>query len=73
MEIIMDTATVSTKYQVVIPQKIRKGLNILPGQKVRFVLYKNSIEIIPIVNIKNLWGIFKGIDTNIERDEEDRI
>jgi len=69
----MDTATISTKFQVVIPQEIRKSMNIFPGQKVRFVIYKNSIEIIPIVDIKSLWGIFKGIDTNIEREEEDRI
>jgi AbrB family looped-hinge helix DNA binding protein len=69
----MNTATISTDYQVVIPQEIRKSLNIFPGQKVRFILYNKSIEIIPIVDIKSLWGIFKGIDTTIDRDEEDRI
>ena len=69
----MDTATVSKNYQLVIPNEIRKSLNIRPGQKVRFILYKNSIEIIPIVDIKSMWGIYKGIDTNNIRDEEDRI
>ncbi|HEY5038562.1 MAG TPA: AbrB/MazE/SpoVT family DNA-binding domain-containing protein, partial [bacterium] len=29
----MSTVTVSPKFQVVIPENVRKGLNIKPGQK----------------------------------------
>jgi len=69
----MNTATVSTKFQVVIPREIRNSLNIQPGQKVRFIVYKDSVEMVPIVEMKNLWGVFRGIDTTIEREETDRV
>ncbi|MBM2816849.1 MAG: transcriptional regulator, AbrB family [Ignavibacteria bacterium] len=69
----MDSSTVSAKYNIVIPQEIRKNFNIKPGQKVRFIQYKNTIEIIPIVSMASMKGIFKGMDTSFVRDEEDRI
>lgn len=64
--------TVSSKYQVVIPLRIRKALNITPGQKVRVILYGNRIELIPIVPMKKLRGFLRGIDTQVER-EGDRL
>lgn len=69
----MDTATISSKYQVVIPARIREVFKLKPGQRVRLIPYDNTIVIIPIVGIQSLRGIFKGMDTNFERDEEDRI
>ena len=33
----METATVSSKFQVVIPQKVLKALGIKPGQKVQVI------------------------------------
>ena len=33
----MPTVTVSSKYQVVIPQEIREALKIKPGQKLEFL------------------------------------
>ncbi len=64
--------TVSSKYQVVIPLRIRKALDITPGQKVRVLLYGNRIELIPIVPMKKLRGFLRGIDTKVER-EGDRL
>ena len=52
----METATVSTKYQVVIPSAIRKRINVQPGQKMRVILYDNRIELIPIKPIEEAWG-----------------
>ncbi len=68
----MDIVTVSPKYQVVIPLRVRKALDITPGQKVRVILYGNRIELIPIVPMKQLRGFLKGINTNVER-EGDRL
>ncbi|MGB9521360.1 MAG: AbrB/MazE/SpoVT family DNA-binding domain-containing protein, partial [Anaerolineales bacterium] len=34
----MDTTTISSKYQVVIPRAIREKWNVKPSQKVRFVI-----------------------------------
>ncbi len=68
----METSTVSPKYQVVIPKKVRMQLGIKVGQKVQILPYNGRIEIIPIESIKKARGFLKGIDTKIER-EKDRL
>jgi AbrB family looped-hinge helix DNA binding protein len=68
----MERATVSTKYQVVIPKKVRDELGIEPGQKVQVIPYMGRIELIPVRDIKEGRGFLEGIDTQIER-EPDRI
>jgi len=62
--------TVSSKYQIVIPREIRKIFKIYPGQKLELIPYENRIEFIPVKNIKDMRGFLKGIDTNIERDDD---
>lgn len=69
----MNQATVSVKYQIVIPSEIRKELNIKPGEKIFFVKSNNGIQIIPQIPLSELFGKLKGIDTTFERDEEERI
>lgn len=68
----METVTISTKYQVVIPSSIRESLPVEPGQKVRMILYDNRIEMIPFRPIGETRGFLNGIDTSIER-EPDRV
>jgi len=68
----MDVVTVSPKYQVVIPKRIRKALKITPGQKVRVLVYENRIQMIPIVPMREIRGFVKGIDTTVGR-ESDRV
>ena len=68
----METVTVSPKYQVVIPKRIRELLGVEPGQKVRVILYSNRIEMIPVRSVKEARGFLKGIDTAVDR-EEDRL
>ena len=68
----MDTVTISPKYQIVIPQRIRKAMQLVPGQKVQVVLYGNRIELVPEKNIKEMHGFLKGINTEFQR-EGDRI
>lgn len=69
----MDTVTISPKYQVVIPRAIREKWNVKPGQKVRFIIYGNHLEIVPVRNIKEARGFLKGMSSDIEREEEDRV
>lgn len=69
---LMETVTVSPKYQVVIPRSVRELLKIRPGQKVRVFLYEDRIECIPVKPLKRMRGFLKGIDTTVERDP-DRI
>lgn len=65
----MDTATISRKYQVVIPQRI-KAMRLAPGQKMQVIQYGNRIELIPEQDIREMRGFLKGINTNFERDED---
>jgi AbrB family looped-hinge helix DNA binding protein len=69
----MESVTVSSKFQIVIPLSIRKELNIKPSQKLFMINYMGRIELIPEVDMRSLKGSLKGIDTTIERDEVDRI
>lgn len=69
----MDTVTISRKYQVVIPRAIREKWNVKPGQKVRFIIYGNRLEIVPVRDIKEARGFLKGMSNTIEREEEDRV
>ena len=68
----MQTVTVSPKYQIVIPKKIREALHLHPGQKMQVVEYDGRIELILERDIKELRGFLKGINTELER-EEDRV
>lgn len=65
-------ATISPKYQVVIPRELREKMQLKPGEKVEFLQYENRIEMIPIRDIKKMRGFLKGIDTTVER-EKDRV
>jgi AbrB family looped-hinge helix DNA binding protein len=69
----MDTVTISSKYQIVIPRAIREKWNVKPGQKVRLIIYGNRLEIVPVRDIKEARGFLKGMSSNIEREEEDRV
>jgi AbrB family looped-hinge helix DNA binding protein len=68
----METVTVSPKYQVVIPSRIRRRLGVEPGQKVKVILYDNRIEMIPVKPAEEARGFLRGIDTTVER-EPDRL
>ena len=71
-EIIMNTVTVSPKYQVVIPKNIRDALQLRPGQKMKVIEYNGRIELIPDRKISDLKGFLKGINTDFIR-EGDRL
>ena len=68
----MSTVTISPKFQVVIPKKIRESLRLEPGQKVRAIEYDGRIELIPVRPIREMRGFLRGIDTHVER-EDDRM
>lgn len=72
MVLIVETVTLSPKYQVVIPKGIRQALHLSPGQKLQAVVYDNRIELVPIQPIKRMKGFLKGIDTSVPR-EQDRV
>jgi AbrB family looped-hinge helix DNA binding protein len=69
----MVAVTVSPKFQVVIPLKARQMLRIKSGQKMQVIAYNNRVVMIPVRPIQEARGSLKGMNTTIERDEEDRV
>ncbi len=68
----MITATLSPKFQIAIPKKIREVLGLNSGVKFEVVPYGDRIELIPVRPVRALKGLLKGMDTAIER-EKDRL
>ena len=66
----MATVKVSPKYQVVIPQSVRDVIDLRPGQEVEIMLYEGRIEMIPIRPLKEMRGFLRGINTEIEREDD---
>ena len=68
----MNTVTISSKYQVVIPRPIREQFNLKPGQKIMFIPYNNTLRVVIVPPIEDAEGIFEGIYTDPKREKEDR-
>jgi AbrB family looped-hinge helix DNA binding protein len=68
----MEAVTISPKFQIVIPRKVRDSLKLKPGLKIQVLVYGNRIELIPLKKISEMRGFLEGISTQVER-EPDRI
>ncbi len=66
----METVTISPKFQVVIPKRLRRKLGLCPGQKVQAIAYENRIELVPVRPIRKMRGFLKGIDPRVSRDDD---
>ena len=64
----METVTISPKFQVVIPQRIREAMGLRSGEKARVLSFRNRIEIIPVRDVRSLRGYLKGLDTTVVRE-----
>jgi len=67
----MESVTVSTKYQVVIPLRIRKLLGVKAGQKMQVIAYDNRVVLIPFRPIQEARGSLKGVNIEDFREETD--
>ena len=66
----MDTVSVSPKFQVVIPKRIREALGLKPGQKMQALQYGDRVELIPLLPLASARGLLKGLATDIARDRD---
>ena len=69
----MEAVTVSSKFQVVIPEEIRKKIGIKAEQKLVIIEKDGVIHLIPQRPIEEMRGFIKGISAEEIRDEEDRF
>jgi AbrB family looped-hinge helix DNA binding protein len=67
----MYTATISSKYQVVIPREVREQFGLKPGQRIAFIPYNKVLHVVVVHPIEEARGILKGMNTDGIREEED--
>ena len=65
-----NTVTLSPKYQVVIPQRIRENLRLRPGERFHVINYDGRVELIPVRRMREMRGFLRGMDCRIQRDED---
>jgi len=66
----METVTISPKFQVVIPKRIRERLRLRAGQKVQAIEFDNRIELVPVLPVEEMRGFLRGIDTSVPREDD---
>ena len=69
----MDTVTLSPKFQVVIPRRVRERIGLRPGEKLQVLSFDDRIELIPIRPLSEMKGFLKGLDPTFKRDKGDRV
>lgn len=69
----MEMVKVSSKFRVVIPLKVRKMLGIQRGQKMQVIAYDNRVVLIPLRPIQAARGSLKGMDSNVQREEDENL
>jgi AbrB family looped-hinge helix DNA binding protein len=69
----MDTVTVSSKFQVVIPERVRREHQIRPGDKLAVIVKHGVVHLVPVRPFAHSKAMFRGIKTNWDdvRDHED--
>jgi AbrB family looped-hinge helix DNA binding protein len=68
----MQLATISSKFQISVPKKIREKLGIKPGQQFIFVLKGECLELVPKRNMNDIRGSLAHANTKDIRDRSDR-
>jgi AbrB family looped-hinge helix DNA binding protein len=69
----MDIVTLSPKFQVVIPRRVRERMRLRPGEKLQVIGFTDRIELILIRPMSEMRGFLKGLDPTFEREKEDRV
>ena len=70
----MTQVKLSSKYQIVIPEDVREQLGVKPGQVFEvFAVDGQAVLAVPARPLAESFGMFPGIDTTVERDDEDGV
>lgn len=69
----MPTATISPKFQIVIPKEIREKLRLTPKQRLQVLEKGGVIALVPEIPLKALKGVAKGISRTDLREKKERL
>lgn len=67
----MESATLSSKFQIVIPKAIREAMGLEAGQTFIFVPKGNILNLVPQRDPRSLRGVLKGANPADYRDRSD--
>ncbi|OGV71520.1 MAG: AbrB family transcriptional regulator [Lentisphaerae bacterium RIFOXYA12_64_32] len=68
----MYTVTLSPKFQVVIPKRVRERMSLRAGEKIEVISFDDRIELVPVRPMREMRGFLRGLDRSFEREREDR-
>ncbi len=66
-------ATISSKFQIVIPKPIREHLGLRPQQKVTLIEKNRMLILVPEQSLDSLRGIAAGSNISDYREKKDRL
>jgi AbrB family looped-hinge helix DNA binding protein len=69
----METATLSTKYQLVIPRKVRERLGLEPGTKLTVLDKGGVVFLIPQRPLRAYRGVARKVNPRGLREKKDRL
>ena len=71
----METVTVSPKYQVVIPERVRKERGIRPGDRMAVIVKHGVVHLVPVRPFAASKGMLQGPKVALRdlRDHSDRV
>jgi AbrB family looped-hinge helix DNA binding protein len=69
----MAIATISPKFQIVIPKEVREKLHLSPQQRLQVIEKSGVITLVPEVPVKSLKGTLKGMSKTDVREKKDRL
>jgi len=67
----MYPATISSKYQVVIPKEVRKQFGQKPGRRIAFIPFNQVLHAVIVSSIEQACGSLKGMKIEGYREGED--
>ena len=69
----MTRVVLSSKYQIVIPQDVRRELGLQPGQQFDVLALNGRLHVVPARSMSDIIGLYPDIDTSSVRDDQDRL
>lgn len=69
----METATLSTKFQLVLPRRARERLRLRPGMKFTVLEKGGIIYLVPDRAMRRFRGVAEGATTRGLREKKDRL
>ena len=66
----MNTVTLSSQFQIVIPLAFRQAMGLMPGMRLEVSQHGKVIELVPAPTLEELKAELKGCGSKLEDDAE---